>query len=73
MLERQEDEKAKQLDIKFAEREALEADMQREADNPSRVFQNTSTPSLFQGQELKVIVKVRDASFVNGSSIIDVY
>jgi hypothetical protein len=72
MLERQADEKAKQPDIKFAEREALEADIQRETDNPSRVFQHTVTPP-FQGHELKVIVKVRDASFMNGSSIIVVH
>jgi len=62
LLERQKNEKAKQLDVELAEQEALEKDIRREAKNPSEIYQNAPTLSPFQGQELRVIVKVRERS-----------
>ena len=62
LLERQKNEKAKQLDVELAEQEALEEDIRREAENPSEVYPNASTLSPFQGQELRVIVKARERS-----------
>jgi hypothetical protein len=61
-LERQRQEKAKQLDVKLAEQEALEDEIRREAENPSEAYQNVPTLSPFQGQELTVIVKAREGS-----------
>ncbi|KIM87750.1 hypothetical protein PILCRDRAFT_260026 [Piloderma croceum F 1598] len=57
LLERQRQEKAKQLDVKLAEQEALEEEIRHEAENPSEAYQNVPTLSPFQGQELRVIVK----------------
>jgi hypothetical protein len=62
LLERQKHEKAKQLNVKLAEQEALEEDIRHEAENPSEAYQNVPTLSPFLGQELKVIVKAREGS-----------